>query len=291
MLSLCRETQRAQDRLCRGPLLITSRRPAPTRAPASLQPVESIHSSGARGTELVFVCEIGLPPWGSPEGNVRRAFSRTGWEGNESGAPVGGRREVQRPSPRAPDLRPRPRGLRGGCPWGAGRVIGSCRSSRGPGYPGPVAASGCRPLSPQLGSRGPMTWPRLEQPRRRRPRSRGLWWAAPSLEETAAGGGVRAAPFRSGPWLHRHCHGPAAPARRALPLGAAGLGRESGGVAAGPCTRPSLGSGETRLHTPPALGRETLGWRPREAREQRAPAASPFPEAKVGAPARLREPG
>lgn len=131
MINPCRATQRAQYRLCRGLLLFTSRRPNPARAPASLQPVESIHSSGAWGTELVSVCETGLPLWGSPEGNVRRAFSRAGREGNESGARIRGSREVQRPSPRAPDLLSRPPDLRGHCPSGVGRVIGSCRSSRG----------------------------------------------------------------------------------------------------------------------------------------------------------------
>lgn len=85
--------------------------PRPAGVPASLQPVESNHSLGARGTELVSVCEIGLTQWGSPERNVRRAFSRAGWEANGSRARAGGRQEgagAEPPSPRSPLRAPRP---------------------------------------------------------------------------------------------------------------------------------------------------------------------------------------
>ncbi|XP_045356960.1 uncharacterized protein LOC123610403 [Leopardus geoffroyi] len=208
--------------------------------------------------EAASEARAGLPLWGSPEGNVRRAFSRAGREGNESGARIGGSREVQRPSPRAPDLLSRPPDLRGRCPSGAGRVIGSCRSSRGTRVSrtrGRRRRDGRRPPS---WSPGGSRWVGGS-----RGRSRGLRWAAPSLEETAAGGGggsglppSGAAPGRTATVTAR----PPLPAVRFLlePQASAGtLGGRGGARHA--TASGELGSGETGLHPPLAQAARPSG--------------------------------
>ncbi|XP_078288511.1 uncharacterized protein LOC144612791 [Panthera onca] len=145
-----------------------------------------------------------------------------------------------------------------------------------------------------------MTWPGLEQPRRAATPELetgrlAVGWGQPgkvprpTVGSAEPGGdgrgrrrGVWTAPLRSCPGPHRHRHGPAAPARRALPLGAAGLSGDSGGPQRGPARDGLWGVGVwgDRASSPARPGRETLGRRLREAREQRAPAASPLPEPK-----------